>query len=142
MNRIVFLDFDGVLHPSSALSDEHFCKSWVLEEVLANVKCGIVISSSWRHHHPLTDIIDMLPATLRPLVQGATGEPHIGRWPRYNEIKDFLRYNAVGASWRALDDSWIEFPPGCPELIPCNPNSGIDKAQANLLKSWLNTGLG
>ncbi|HOF51280.1 MAG TPA: hypothetical protein PKX82_03175, partial [Rhodoferax sp.] len=39
--------------------------------------------------------------------------------------------------WRALDDSFFEFPPSCPELIPCNPNDGMAELQVQVLKQWL-----
>ena len=137
MLRLIFLDFDGVLHPSSAQPADHFCRSGLIAEVLTGVDCGIVISSSWRHHQPISDIIAKLPKSLRSLVRGATGGPYVGRWPRYNEIQIYLRANAAGIEWRALDDSWIEFPPKCPELIRCNPNVGFDEAQAEQLRRWL-----
>jgi len=37
-------------------------------------------------------------------------EASYGRWPRYNEILGFLRSGAIDVDWRALDDSWLEFP--------------------------------
>lgn len=138
MLRIIFLDFDGVLHPTSAGASDLCSRSRLLAEVLAGVECDIIISSSWRHHDHLSDIIARLPSSLQPLVRGATGDPFIGRWPRYNEIMTYLRHHhGLGASWRALDDSLIEFPPNCPELIACNPNVGFDVAQAKKLRLWL-----
>ncbi len=139
MRRLVFLDFDGVLHPTSAGPSDLFCQAALLEEVLLGTDCGIVISSSWRHHDPLPEIVARLPRSLQPIVVGATGDPFIGRWPRYNEIKTYIRHHAVGANWRALDDSWIEFPPNCPELIACDPNIGFDRAQEEKLRAWLET---
>ena len=109
----------------------------LLEEVLRDSDCGVVISSSWRHHHPLRHIVAKLPMSLQRLVVGATGAPHIGRWPRYNEIKTYLVRNSPGSSWRALDDSWIEFPRDCPELIVCDPNIGFGTPQATQLRLWL-----
>ena len=41
------------------------------------------------------------------------------------------------AEWKALDDSWIEFPEGCENLIRCNPNTGITDQEVKLLIDWL-----
>ena len=48
--KLVFLDFDGVLHPTSATEWILFCRAPHLQQALANHDCGLVISSSWRHH--------------------------------------------------------------------------------------------
>lgn len=140
-DRLLFLDFDGVLHPASARASERFSRFAVLEEALsAAAACEIVISSSWRHHHPFADLLALFPASIRPLVVGTTGEPCHGRWPRHQEIVAFVRQRCPAARWRALDDSWNEFPPGCRELIVCNPNKGIDLPQATAVRHWLRRG--
>jgi len=137
MIRLLFLDFDGVLHPTSAQPEEFFSRAWLLEDALAGAACGIVISSSWRHHHSFPDVVDRLPRTLQPLVIGSTGEPHVGAWPRYNEILRFLGADVSNVDWRALDDSWLEFPSGCAHLIACDPNVGVDTLQLTELRHWL-----
>jgi hypothetical protein len=72
-------------------------------------------------------------------VVGTTGDPHVGRWPRYHEIKTYLARESALADWRALDDSRIEFPTTCRELIACNPNLGIQEAQLERLREWLDS---
>ena len=85
-----------------------------------------MISSSWRFHFDLDEIKLRLPAVIRPLVIGVTGEAYIGQYSRYHEIVGYLHdRNKHFAEWKALDDSWIEFPEGCENLIRCNPNTGI-----------------
>jgi len=41
------------------------------------------------------------------------------------------------AEWMALDDSWIDFPEGCENLIRCNPNTGITDQEMKQLIDWL-----
>ena len=74
---------------------------------------------------------------MRHRFAGTTGGPCFGRWPRYQEILAFVAKAAVGAGWRALDDSTNEFPAMCPQLIACDPNRGFDTPQAQALGRWL-----
>ena len=134
---VIFLDFDGVMHPTSATPEKFFSCASILADAIGDAECEIIISSSWRHHHTLDEIIGMLPETLQHLVQGTTGEAFIGRYPRYNEILTYANNNGLGSDWRALDDSWIEFPPNCSKLIQCNPNIGLGRKQADYLHKWL-----
>ena len=90
MATVLFLDFDGVLHPTRAHSPEFFCQSSVLEVALESNPCELVISSSWRHHQDLTQVVRSLPKFLGLRVVGATGDPFIGKYPRFNEIQKSL----------------------------------------------------
>ena len=137
MTRLLFLDFDGVLHSTSAKTDGQFCQLPLLADCLADTDCHLVISSSWRHHHSLPELIEGFPASMRHRFVGATGGPCFGRWPRHQEILAFVDKVAAGADWRALDDSTNEFPSKWPQLIACNPNRGFDAPQAQALRRWL-----
>jgi hypothetical protein len=133
----LFLDFDGVLHPTSASPDDLFVHAYALSALLHGSTCCVVISSSWRHHHPMEALLDRLPNGLRQRVTGATGDAYIGRWARHREILAYVARFRISAPWRALDDSWNEFPPQCPELIACNPNTGLGAKEEMLLQVWL-----
>lgn len=136
MDKILFLDFDGVLHPTHFAGEDPFNRAHLLEAALANQPLGIVIASSWRFTHPLEKLRKLLPSSIAQLVIGTTGAPVIGKHPRYQEIQAYL--SSYGqAHWRALDDSYWEFPAPCPELIRCNPNTGITEKQIALLTTWL-----
>ena len=137
MSLVLFLDFDGVLHPASARPEERFSRVALLERSLAEHDCSIVVSSSWRFHHDFEALIEPLPVALRRRVTGVTGEARFGRWPRHQEILAFLREAAQPVDWRALDDSVNEFPPGCRELIACDPNVGLDERHLHRLQRWL-----
>ena len=134
--RLLFLDYDGVLHTTHATTTQRFNRADLLAQALGGIECDIVVSSSWRFHHQPAEMIGPLPAALRERVIGATGPAAFGRWPRYREIRAFLDVTGPDIPWRALDDAWTEFPPGCPELIACNPNVGLDVTQLQALVHW------
>lgn len=136
--RLLFLDFDGVLHPASAPEGQLFCRVPHLQQALSHHCCDLVISSSWRHHFSMGQLLAFLPRDLQVRVVGVTGPNHIGRWPRYQEIQNYLMANG-NPSWRALDDALLEFPKYCPELLLCDPNVGFDTAHATGIGKWLTT---
>ena len=148
-NKYLFLDFDGVLHPDRYSltnydpdrvfkNNEIFSQAPLLADLLTEYPCQIIISSSWRFTHSLEEMKEKLPKSIAKNFIGATGEAYVGPHPRYNEIKEYLiSSNKSLFSWRALDDSKIEFPNGCTDLILCDPNTGIASKQIQELKKWL-----
>lgn len=58
---ILFIDFDGVLHPAGSGVDLLFVRRgeiWSLLEALPEL--DVVISSSWRDAYPVDEILDMI----------------------------------------------------------------------------------
>lgn len=137
MEKLLFLDFDGVLHPSSGFEEIAFNKADDLAQILVKNPCNIVISSSWRFHYSIDQLKSRLPLEIQGLICGTTGDPHYGKWPRFHEIKNYMVQRNIVADWRALDDSFIEFPVHCEELIICNPNIGISEKELAILRQWL-----
>ena len=137
MNKLLFLDFDGVLHPSHFAGQDPFNRVHLLEEVVEGSNICIVISSSWRFTHSLERLRKLLPNSISSLVIGVTGSPVIGKHPRYQEIMNHTKGLEPGTSWRALDDSYWEFPANCQELIRCNPNTGVGPKEVAQLRTWL-----
>lgn len=137
-DRFLFIDFDGVLHPTTHGS-VLFSNAHLLEGIFSKPQqCNIVISSSWRFHVDLEEIKLRLPDVIQPHIIGVTGNAYIGQYARYHEIVGYLYdRDKHFAEWKALDDSWIEFPEGCENLIQCNPNTGITDQEVNLLIEWL-----
>jgi hypothetical protein len=134
--KTLFLDFDGVLHPTLATPKQLFGLSNLL---ISPVECwqpNIVISSSWRFHFSREEILSRLPAVIAARVQGMTGEAHIGRHARWHEIQAYCLRHRV-ADWRALDDSAHEFPPSCHELIRCDGAKGLNESVIGQLQAWL-----
>ncbi len=134
--KLLFLDFDGVLHPSYFSGEAPFARAHLLEEALILFCPKIVVSSSWRFTHNLERLQKMVPAFISPLIIGATGAAVVGKHPRFTEIQNYLQ-SYGSADWRALDDSYWEFPNPCPQLIRCNHNTGITDRQILELSQWL-----
>ena len=103
MNKLLFLDFDGVLHPNFSREKEYFNRIDLLLEALVGNTSGleIIVSSSWRLHFTFAEILGYLPDQLSVLVSGATPEVVPGRHQRYREIRAHLkRYEGI-PDWRA-----------------------------------------
>jgi hypothetical protein len=135
--ELVYLDFDGVLHPASPVMGDLFSRAYLLEPIVEKTDLQIVISSSWRFTHTLEQLQAKLPSTLAQRVIGMTGDAVIGKHARYQEIMNHVRQLEPGTAWRALDDSYWEFPTSCKELIRCNPNTGIGVKEVAQLNTWL-----
>ena len=133
--KVLFLDFDGVLHPTSHGS-VLFSQMNLLEDAVGNESCQIVISSSWRFHTDFAKLRGQFSRDLQERILGVTGEPYIGSYARFHEINAYVQAQGID-DWRALDDAFWEFPKGCDQLIRCNPNTGMSFVEVNLLKSWL-----
>jgi len=136
--KIVYLDFDGVLHPTSLVTEGLLSRVHLLEHLFENGCASIVISSSWRFTHSLSSLQAKLPSILAKSVIGMTGDAIIGKHARYQEIINHVHTLEGPIDWRALDDSYWEFPPYCQELIRCNPNTGVGPKEVAQLTIWLN----
>ena len=139
MSKLLFLDFDGVLHPNFSHERDYFCRVDLLMNTLGNESRGleVIISSSWRFHHSFNELLGYLPQALQKIVSGATPEVEPGRHQRYREICAYLIQYEHVTDWRALDDDLNEFPKDCKKLISCNGRVGLDGGSANQLNDWL-----
>ena len=136
--KILFLDFDGVLHPTLCGTSSYFCEGARLHRSLSDSSAlELVISSSWRFHHSMNALRSFLPPDIARLVVGVT--PHVapGRYQRFREIRGFLESCTGDPDWRALDDSAFEFPLHTPELILCDGRIGMDERIVSELRIWL-----
>jgi hypothetical protein len=134
--KLLFIDFDGVLHPISAEDDVHFCCAPLLASALAGFEdiVQVVISSDMRGCYTLDELKAMLPAELAKHVIGVT--PFCSG-KRLEEIRAFVANHAPDADWRALDDDFLSFPKGFPQLIRCDGFVGFDDECATTLRMWL-----
>lgn len=126
---LIFLDFDGVLHPNFCAEDVYFAHAQALADAIGTAEVAIVISSSWRFHCKLRDLVERLPEPLGRRIIGSTGEACIGRYSRHSEILGYLAAHRIRSRWIALDDSAWEFPPDCRELIHCDGSTGIGERE-------------
>lgn len=130
MEKLLYLDFDGVLHPNHCTPAQWLSHLPALSDCLSGIRfeVKIVISSSWRFHYDTKELVARFPVQLRSKVVGTTGEAFIGKHSRYEEIQAHLNQYNRGMPWCALDDCAWEFPSPCPELILCDGSKGLDTA--------------
>ncbi len=134
---LLFLDFDGVLHPALDGREPNFCRLPLLESVLrAAPSASIVISSPWREALTLDELREPFSADIACRIVGVT--PLLEGALRHGEIMRYLELHATHATdWVALDDAVVEFPRGCPYLILCDPRTGLTDAVARELERRL-----
>lgn len=132
---IIFLDFDGVLHPVDYLSfktindelvlasDTRFCWAEYLWNLIRNFDCHLVIHSSWRNSYTLDQLRNLLPTELgRRVVAVTTGDSRhksILAYVEEEKVKDYI----------ILDDAADEFPSDCVELLLCRDDMGISSPE-------------
>lgn len=143
---ILFLDYDGVLHPDPCPDTRRlFENAGRLADALDEFpEVGIVLSTSWRNVRLESELIDPLPAALRARVLGIN--PRFGEFPaaaaripyrRHAECEQWLLSNDMADSpWWALDDRAYWFAPYCENLIQCDARWGFDeRARAHLIST-------
>ena len=140
---ILFLDFDGVLHPEHCHESKHFCCLPVLESSLRQVpELKLVITSTWRLHSPLEQLRQRFSADVAARIAPAT--------PRYCDLNDvpqalvgyereaechaWLRtHEASHLPWLAVDDrSWL-YRPFCKSLFLTDGRTGLSTTSGELL---------
>jgi hypothetical protein len=142
--RVLFLDFDGILHPGPApvnvggeqlyLTTTHF--GWLpsLLSVLApHPDVKVVVHSTWRFDYDEDELREIL---------SDLGARYLGATPageRYPSILRWLEANPDVTSFRILDDEVDEFPYPTPEqLIVCDPTEGVNGIEVvAALRQWL-----
>lgn len=145
--RLLFLDYDGVLHPDAVYltsrgvelraAGELFMWAPLLVEALApHQDVQIVLSTSWARNLGFHRARSVLPAELQPRVIGATWHSAMGKgWPdfipwdaqtRHEQIQAYLSRLSTPASWIAIDDDdrgWADADRD--RLILTDPNQGL-----------------
>ena len=153
---ILFLDFDGVLHPDAVYLErgrpvlraegELFMWAGLLADALAgNPNLRIVLSTSWARELRFVRARDYLPAELRSRVIGATWHSAMatdeefrprGRetwWDqatRYQQIRRYVDRAGI-RDWVAVDDcseGWADADLG--RLVRTNPLRGLSDPAA------------
>jgi HAD domain in Swiss Army Knife RNA repair proteins len=141
--KILFLDFDGVLHPVKGGFDDQFCHLENLKSIIGDTP--VVVSSSWREVFSLEDLKDMLEGVnIIGMTPVSTGGKSWEPMARYFECIAWLKdNNMLDANWRALDDqkSIFELDSPCANLILCSENVGLAKGSnaAIELEKWINS---
>lgn len=144
---ILFLDYDGVLHPDPCPDPNRlFERAPELDRVLAPfADVGIVLSTSWRNLRAPVELVASLPEGLQLRVLGVTPRfSDLGAqalrvpYRRQAECEQWLRDHAMfDCPWLALDDRPDWFAPYCENLIDCDPQRGFDDRSAARLETAL-----
>lgn len=138
LSMLIFLDFDGVLHPIQASPGQRWTGMYVLADVLyRRPHIKVVVSSSHREFTTMEEIQSIFPADLRDRVIGATPMVAVGagdvRLPgRRREILAWLNGNGLSEStWIAIDDDAERFASGCRQLYLVDSSNGLTWADVN-----------
>lgn len=152
---ILFLDFDGVLHPVGSTEKMYFSKLHILEQFLREeALCWrVVISSSWREYYSWQYLLQIFSEDLRKRFIGITPADdnrmlhttwgaQARLYPREIQIRHFLAQRCLDAEeWVALDDKreWFRDPETNERLVLCDPNVGVsecEKERLRVILSW------
>jgi hypothetical protein len=138
---IIFLDFDGCLHPSPPDNRGYFCHLERFESVLRDFpSVSVVISSSWREVRPADELIEFFSEDIQERIVGFTPVlSHTPDYPRFSEIRTWIAEEDYCGPWIALDDAADEFPFSFPGLVRCNPRVGFDSTVARCLRARLHS---
>lgn len=155
--RVLFLDFDGVLHPlglrlegnrvvngkpvAKVIQVDFFCWNALLMNILQDhPDVKLVVHSSWRDYHTPEAIRDYLGPQLGSRFLGCTQEGF-----KYESICQWLTGHPEVTTYRILDDDVASFDrePAVQGFIACEYRSGIAAAGVRAqLDDWLASGLG
>lgn len=148
--RLLFLDFDGVMHPFRCGVGQYFCHLELLEAWLRQrPSVDVVISSSWREVHPLNEMRSYFSQDIQRRIVGAT--PQLNFAERHLEVTRWLEeHGATGEGreadegraqvWAVLDDQAELFPPNTARLVVCDGRIGLTLHDLTRLDAILQLG--
>ncbi len=136
---LLFLDFDGVLHPQydgvPTPVGEVFCHLSRFEEIMRDFpSVEIVISSTWRNQFTLEELRSRFSPDIAARIIGMTpqAEHADGNYlptRREAEILDWLTTaGRTDAAWIALDDAAWQFDKHRERLVTCTWYVGLNDA--------------
>lgn len=133
--RVIFLDFDGVVHPQEG-GDSTGWMRWVpiLAQLLATAPdVRIIVHSTWRYQYTDGELKELL---------GELGNRFIGsapRMPREQAIEMVLQANKSSiAAHIVLDDDQKEFASGRLNLLLCDSSLGLSALDVQAaISEWL-----
>ena len=133
--RLLFLDFDGVLHPSEASPNfPLFCWLPILERLLLpHREVVILVHSTWRYDHTNHELSELL-GTLSARFAGSAP-----RGPREQVIGTVLQANLGQVlDYLVLDDDIKAFQGSSLNVLATDPHLGLSsEATQAALSAWL-----
>lgn len=138
---ILFLDFDGVLHPE-ILGTPELCHLPALEELIREFpQVELVLSTSWRVVYTHDELLSLFSPDIRLRIVGATPQYEdiplsiregLSEFIRQAEIEAWVQINKIKEGFIVIDDCQSEFTPNWAPLFLVNKETGI--TQPYLLK--------
>lgn len=118
---ILFLDFDGVLHPITGSHPFQPACVAELEVVIEHFpSLDIVVTSSWREEKSMDELTALVGSVIGERIIGTTpiiDDPFLHH-PRYHEVLAYLAcIPESDRVWVAIDDEIGNYPPEVPVLI-------------------------
>jgi hypothetical protein len=137
---ILFLDFDGVLHPTYSTRTDFFCFLPRLESVLHDFPTlKVVVSSDWRRNNSLDELRQFFSSDLRTRMIGVTPviRPYVAG-VRLLEATAWMKSAHYVGPWAALDDDEFCWSNELPAYVHCKNGflEEEDKALRTLLFSY------
>lgn len=144
---ILFLDFDGVLHPfPMGASDCHFSATPPLWDVLDKLpEISVVVTSTWRERYSFAELVGLLKSHggerfvsrfvgVTPILESASDYvPGI----RQREIESWLRENAAEQTrYIILDDIEEYFDSTCKNLYLVDGVTGLTQGDVERIQLW------
>ncbi len=129
---LIFLDFDGVLHPTRASDHEKFKPEAIqsVNRILDELDAKIILSTAWRMDFG----IERFNAWFKNRIIGSTPIHELDlqiKHPRFHEIVDFLKSSEWQKTpWIAIDDKRTHFPIESPAYIT-DAKTGITSTDAD-----------
>lgn len=129
---LVFLDFDGVLHPLKAVDHERFRPDAIhsVNRILDELEANIVLSTAWRMDFG----IERFGAWFKNRIIDSTPVHELdlkSENPRFREVMDFVKDRGwLHVPWIAIDDKRSHYPVSAPAYIT-DPKTGITSNDAD-----------
>jgi len=144
---ILFLDFDGVLHPfPMGPTDSHLSATSALWKILDRIpEASVVITSTWRERYSFQELVELLIAHggerfasrfigVTPIMESATDYvPGM----RQREIESWLAANEAGQQrYVILDDIEEYFDSACKNLYLVDGVTGLTEDDVESVELW------
>ncbi|MBK6595436.1 MAG: hypothetical protein IPG23_23505 [Burkholderiales bacterium] len=134
--QVLFLDFDGVMHPEFFHESKHFVHLGTFETMIrAAPHVELVISSTWRQKRSLNELKALFTADVAARIIGTTPlyaqledvpDALVG-YEREAECRNWLRQQGRTAQeWLAVDDRSWNFRPFNPHVFLVDGEVGLD----------------
>lgn len=145
---ILFLDFDGVLHPQfegqPVPVDVAFCHQSRFETIMRDFpNVEIIISSTWREQFSLDDLRAKFSPDIATRITGTTPRVADALPPRMVMVREWEivtwlhTHDRQNEPWIAVDDSDWQFQSQRDHLVACKAYLGLDDTAESQLRAAL-----